>query len=344
MAHPDATTGGEAGGATATDAVSRFSAFLDEKPEDTPADAAPIEDAPATDEIQADDASPDAEAADETTEQATDEPQTAAIDPPVSWKADMKGRFAELPDDVKAYIAEREGQVDKALRTAAEQGNAKSRSEIAQRDRAIAQLQQTYANQLQQFLGSTEPQRPDPAWLDTSQYGEEGPRAFYQQQAIYEAHHAQRQAAQQELHTVQQQMAEQEAQARAAYDAEQHRILSEAIPEWGNPEARAALAKDIAATAEALGYDAARLNDVDATDVLALNKVREIKAKADKWDALQKQKMETVRAAKNLPPVNKPGTPSPRGSVQAERTAQQRDQLKRTGHYRDAAKLFEQFV
>jgi hypothetical protein len=46
-----------------------------------------------------------------------------------------------------------------------------------------------------------------------------------------------------------------------------------------------------------------------ATDIIAMRKVAELKAKADKYDALQAKKMEKVRAAKGLPRVATPGVP-----------------------------------
>lgn len=43
------------------------------------------------------------------------EPQPAAIAPPDSWSAEHKAKFATLPPDVQAYIAQREGEAHKAI-------------------------------------------------------------------------------------------------------------------------------------------------------------------------------------------------------------------------------------
>ena len=64
-----------------------------------------------------------------------------------------------------------------------------------------------------------------------------------------------------------------------------------------------------------MGYSPEALRDVSAQDVLALRKAVEWKAKAAKFDALQKSKMEKVRTAKTLPKVNRPGVAPTRGEI-----------------------------
>jgi len=48
-------------------------------------------------------------------------PETPAIEPPVSWSADMKAKFAALPPDAQQYIAQRESEAHKRISQFGEQ-------------------------------------------------------------------------------------------------------------------------------------------------------------------------------------------------------------------------------
>ena len=86
--------------------------------------------------------------------------------------------------------------------------------------------------------------------------------------------------------------------------------------------------QELASIARELGYSDDLIASAGAHDILAMKKVAELKAKADRWDALQRKKMETVRAAKALPKVAKPGTAQPKGAAQNERYQADRQRMK----------------
>lgn len=337
-AHPEA--GAVTGAPASDDPISRLSAILEaeepkEETTDEPENEAPVDDETASDE-------PAEGEADEPTDEQQDEPETPAIDPPVSWNADDKAMFATLPPEAQRAIADRESQREKFVQSKATEA-AEARRAVEATQAQASQLHQNYMQTLAQLLPEV-PAQPDTSLL---RQGEEGAALFYEQQAYREAVIAQHQQVQHLMTQAGQAQAEQDARARAAYDAEQHRLLSDpenGIPGWSEPETRAALAKDITAAAEALGYTPERLADVDATDVKALYAVSQMKAKADKWDALQKQKMATVRAAKDLPKVAKPNAAQPAGSAQAREYQNQRARLRQSGDVRDAAALLRNFV
>jgi len=46
---------------------------------------------------------------------AKDEPASPAIDPPLSWSADMKAKFAALPPEVQTYVAQRDKETHEAI-------------------------------------------------------------------------------------------------------------------------------------------------------------------------------------------------------------------------------------
>lgn len=332
MAHPE-TEASTTATAVESDPIKRIQAALgDDTGDDEPLDEAP---AAEDDEIPAEEESE----AEETTDE-QDEPEKPAIEPPVSWKAEMKAKFAELSPDVQEYILQRDSEASRGLQVKATEA-AEARKAREQAETAIHQLHGAYTAQLEQFLSTNEPQKPDPAWLDTRVYGEDGPRAFYQQQAAYEAHMAQRQQAQQELEAARQRQAALTEMQTREFLQEQHRILSgpDGIEGWSDPARQPEIAKSITEFATAHGYDAEQLQHADAQDIKFLHMVMGLKAKADKYDALQKQKMAVVRQAKELPKNARPNAPQPPGSAQAKVTQQHRERLKTTGSLQDAAAL-----
>lgn len=52
------------------------------------------------------------------------EPAAPAIEPPNAWSAEMKAKWATLPPDAQAYIAQREGEAHKAITRAGEERQA----------------------------------------------------------------------------------------------------------------------------------------------------------------------------------------------------------------------------
>src|SRR3546814_17512893 len=66
-----------------------------------------------------------------------------------------------------------------------------------------------------------------------------------------------------------------------------------------------------------LGYSDEAMTRAGATDIVALKRALDWKAKAEKYDALQSRKMAAVRAAKELPKVMKPNSSQERADHRA---------------------------
>jgi hypothetical protein len=251
-----------------------------------------------------------AEGAEETpAEAAEDEPDIEEeaddlppIEAPVSWDAEAKAKFAELPRDVQEYVAKREGERERFVQQKSQEA-AKARQEVEQAAyQQLAEYDRNVAQQLQQYASQMLPQRPNPALLQTD------PMAFYAQQANYEQAAAQQRELQQQAEQYAQQARAREAQATQAYHAEQHRIIVENFPEYADPTTGPELQRKLSAVAKRIGYPDELINQARATDILAMRKVADAFDKADKYDALQKTKMEKVRAARGKPPVTtRPG-------------------------------------
>lgn len=237
----------------------------------------------------------------ESDDEQEDEPAEPAIDPPASWKADAKEAFAALPPELQKVVSEREAQREAFVQTKAQEA-ASTRQTVENEARAvIAQQSQQMAQELQQYASMMTPERPDPAMLSYD------PQGFYQAQSKYEAAVAQRDQAQRQA-AIYEDQARQQAMAieQAETQAEVVHLRSQ-FPEWYDPTTGPALQQELTATAKRMGYSETHISQARATDILAVRYVHEVEAKAAKWDAANKTKMEGVRAAKNLPKVAKPG-------------------------------------
>jgi len=130
--------------------------------------------------------------------------------------------------------------------------------------------------------------------------------------------------------------ADQQEQWAKVVEHEKAQLIA-ALPEWGETESQRQLATDLRAYAQGVGYSEPEIDSlVDHRSFLVLRK-------AMLYDQLQganpkakklKGKPKVIRAGKGNSPT------------QQQRDAQKtkRNQLKNTGHIRDAAKVFEDFI
>lgn len=264
-----------------------------------------------------------AEAEEQSAEGAEDEPEAEEgaddlppIDAPVSWDAEAKAKFAELPRDVQEVVAKREADRERFLQRTSQEA-AQARQTVAQQAQAeLAQLNTAYAQQLQTIAASIQAEEPDPM-LQVSD-----PIAYAQQTRAYRQAQAQREQAQQAAIYHAQQAQALAHQAEQANHAEQHRVIVDKFPEYADPTTGPELQRKLTAVAKELGYPDELIGQARASDILAMRTAADWKAKADKYDAIQKSRMANVRAAKGKPPVTaRPGVAQGSEQLRA-RTAQ----------------------
>lgn len=327
MAHlPD---GAEASNTPANngDAVEDFADFLDtqeeENEEDTPEEGG----------------QPEAEAEGEEAQDDSDEQEeTPAIDPPISWGTDAKELFEQLPAELQKQVADREAQRERFVQQKAAETAEATRTAEAKALSQFADEQRQYASELEQYASYFAPQPPNPALASTD------PVAFIQLNAQYQAELAQQQQLQQRSYQARQE-AEQRAQmAEAAQFQADVAILEQSIPEWNDVAKRTELLTDVSRIGADLGYSQEVMALASAADILALRKAAEWKAKASKYDALQKTKMETVRSAKTLPKVSRPGVAPTRGEVSNARAQQSWQNVKQAKSKDAQASAFADYL
>lgn len=327
MAHP--SSGAEASNVPANngDTVEDFADFLDgvesveEDEEDTPQEG--------------DESEPELEA--EETQDEADEP-SEAIDPPVSWGQDAKELFSQLPADLQKQVADRETQRERFVQQKAAEASEAKRTASVEAMNAFAETQRQYATELEQYASLLAPQAPDPLLL------QHDPVAFFQLQAQYEQAKAQHQNMAQRSVQAREEAAWREQQAEAAQLQADVAILEQAIPEWSDVSKRQELLTDVVRIGADLGYSDDVMRMASAQDIIALRKASEWKAKAAKFDALQKTKMETVRAAKSLPKVVKPGVAPTRGEINVTKSDRAWQGVKQARTKEQQASSFADFL
>lgn len=249
-----------------------------------------------------------------------------AIDPPKSWPDEDKEAFKALtalgPEGVKAaeVIAKRENERDAFV---AQKGRevAQVRQVVETEARtAIAQTHEAFAQQLEQYAAIILPPQPDKRLLYTG--NPQDTVLFNQLQVEYQDAVSQHQQMQSQAQQARQQASQiEEYHQQLARQAVAAEIEEKLGTEWTEPSARQKLQETLYPIGKELGYSDDAMRDANASDLLALKMAHSWKAKAEKYDALQKAKMEPVRAAKQLPKVTQPGSAGGGGRAVPQDTA-----------------------
>lgn len=256
----------------------------------------------------------DTDAGDDTGDDATD--AVEPIEAPTSWAKDAKEVFAGLPREAQEIIAKREADRERFVQQKSREAAGTRQAVESEARQALSTIMQNQQQALEQFMPQL-PQMPDPRLLASPEHRD----IYFQQKAEYDYAVAQREQVSQQLeqvrhhaHAISQQQLQAEIQA-------EHAVLEEALGDvWSDPSSRAKLLSDLEPIAAELGYPKEVMAEARAADIIALRRIGDLKAKADKYDQLMKKRMEPVRAAKQqLPPAARPGAQvgqsKPRGTL-----------------------------
>lgn len=234
------------------------------------------------------------------------QPDLEPIAAPTSWAKDAKEVFGTLPREAQEVIAQREADREKFLHQKSREASSTRQAVESEARQALSTIMENHQRALQQFLPPV-PEMPDPRLLSS---GDPQHRdLYYQQKAEYDYAAAQRDAISQQIEQSRQHAdAISQQQYQAEIQAEHHALEDALGTEWSDPSERAKLLEKLQPIAAELGYSQEVMAQARAADILALRRIGDFKAKADKYDQLMKKKMEPVRAAKSqLPPAARPG-------------------------------------
>lgn len=233
--------------------------------------------------------------------------------PPTGWAKEDAEVWSELPERAREIIAKREKDQHAFI---AETGRktAEAKREIEQQAmEAVAKQAETHALQLQAYAQQFLPEPPDINLL----YSEDPSDViiYQRQDAEYRAAISQQQELQQQVAQLQRQADEaRSANQSVLAQAEAERLRVE-LPEFFDPEAGPKLRQSLESIGQELGYRADELAQAGAVDIMAMKKANEWREKAAKYDRIVAKRMETVRSAKKLPTMSRPGATTGRGPV-----------------------------
>lgn len=265
-----------------------------------------------------------------------DEEDAPPIQAPVSWPDEDKVAFAELPRDMQERISTREAEREKFVQ--AKSREAKQASDRAQIEAAdtLKKINEVHIQALVSVLPQI-PEKPS-AHLMVSD-----PVAYADAVDYYEWAVGQHNAVAQTIQAIEAQQshldqARQQSSMQASIE-----LLREQFPEYLEGEKASELRTSLMSTGLALGYSQEALQNVDGHDILALKQANEWKSKADKYDSLMAKRMESVRSAKALPRVSRPGAAQPKGAAAQQRYAADREAM-RAGDREAEKRVFSRFI
>ena len=130
--------------------------------------------------------------------------------------------------------------------------------------------------------------------------------------------------------------AEKEQQWAKVVEDEKSKLIA-ALPEWGETDSQRQLATELRSYAQTLGYSEPEIDSlVDHRSFLVLRK-------AMLYDEMQNANPK-AKKLKGKPRVIRAGKGASRTQAQRDALKTKRNQLKNSGHVRDAAKVFEDFI
>lgn len=260
-----------------------------------------------------------------------DEPEEPAIEAPVSLTADEKAQFAQLPAEAQRLIADVEArrniQVQQATTRAADAQRAAQSAAAA----ADADAKAVYAQQLMAFTARFAPQAPDPSLARAD------PAQYIALDAQYRAEAAQHSQIVQQIEALRDEAERQFAQQeQVSVKAEWEAVIAD-VPEARDAAQMQQLLDRLTPLAVELGYPPELIANARPTDIRAVKRAAEWKAKADKWDAAQGRKMQRVRDAKTA----KPDAAKPVKSSGERQLSEAQARLRQSGSDADAMRAFE---
>lgn len=294
----------------------------EEEPDQDDTDTAEEEDGDPDDTGEEDDDS-DSEDDEESEEESEEEPEK-------KFKIKVDGEEIEVTLDELQKGYSRHADYSRKTQEVAEQRRA-AEQEREQARQERAQYAQ-YLQVLQQQMQQQEPQ------VDWDKLYKEDPAEYVRKRAEYDDRQRKQQALTAEQQRIRQQQEQETAQQRQRTLAQERQRLTEAIPEFKDPEKSPQVAARIKKTGQALGFSESELSQVyDHRAVLALHK-------AALYDELMAKRENVKPTSKSKTRTAKPGTTKSPQEGRSRKARQSMARLKKTGSVHDAAASIEGLI
>lgn len=273
----------------------------------------------------------------DTEEGHSEQSESSAIEPPVSWTAEAKEQFKQFPLEAQKVIAQRESEREALLATQSQKATEEARRLETERQQ-VANDRAQQVLLLQGFLLQLNPELQRFQNVDWTKLASEVPAEWAKQRQTFDDLQNRWNLAQQQIaHINGQQAAEQEKQNKVVLAAETQKLIAR-VPEFADPVKAKAFAADVLKYVPELSQ--AELNGiVDHRHILILREAmmyrRAIAARAEA------QTKRTPPAASNVRQLRP--APARQGSVREETQQKQvaalHDNLRRSGTTQATADL-----
>lgn len=286
---------------------------------------------------------PDAELAEGEPEAQEDEPEAAedAQPMPPSWPADQAEQWSQLPPETQAFLANREGERERAVQAKfQESANARKEADSVRAEASARRDELISAFETVEALYQTPEPDPRAFGYGTQQFNEAAFLAAHQQwkqtAGAIAQFKEQREALQKEQVEAQQAEA---ARWLTSHNEEYAPKFAELVPDIKDQTKAAAIFDSVFKYAMENGVDASmfspeNIKDIPLGHILAY-------WKAQQYDRLR-QAEKAAPKPKPAGPAIKPGVSSPRSAQKAARRQQASERLSREGSIEAGAAMFKQ--
>jgi hypothetical protein len=242
------------------------------------------------------------------------ESETEAPPPPASWSKEDAAAWKALTPEAREVVMRREKDIEKFVSIKGREVAETKRAAQQEALQVTAQQAEVYAAHVKAILSQYAVPAPDPALLYT---GDQNDYIAYQRQdAAHRASLAQQEQLLQQAAQAQGQASQARQQAFAEQSAAEAQRLQESLPEFFDPVEGPKIQRTLETIGAELGYTPELMAQASAGDILALKRAADWKEKAAKYDKIVAKRMETVRSAKTMPKVTRPGAGASQQAMQ----------------------------
>lgn len=246
---------------------------------------------------------------------ADDPAELPPIEPPRSWAKDEKERFKTYPRELQAYLAEREQERDRALRTSQNEAAEKLKG-LTTQQQEVEKARQQYEAALPALMQTLQEQQAGTfadikTAADIDKLAQEDPFRYIQ----WTAHQQKVAAVQNEMRAAQERQSQEWSRKWQEFAEREDKLTAERIPELADPAQRTKVQEAAISYLKETGFSESELGSAwngQASLSLRDHRVQSMIRDAAKFREGQVAAKKAV--AKPLPPVQRPGVAAPRNN------------------------------
>jgi hypothetical protein len=174
----------------------------------------------------------------------SEQPEGAAIEPPVSWTAEEKQLFAQLPPELQQTVLRRESERDRLTSTQSQKASEEARRLEAERT-LLANDRAQQVTLLQSVLYQLTPELQRFQQIDWDKLARERPAEWAQERQAFDGLQMRWNIAQQQIGQIQTQQQNDQAKQQQTFLQAEHTKLVEKVPEFADRAKLKAFGEDL---------------------------------------------------------------------------------------------------